>query len=445
MKKIRAVKLKTTFISRSGKRCVYVPVNSVNSAKKSTEKRFEQTSQASSITREVSIDEPSACNLTLHQKRQVFTYNNWKRVRDSIFNAFIDESHLPRDATCIECNKEAATIRCQDCGTRQFFCEQCAENLHSKRNHFHILEVWQDEMFSPLYADHGVVGYGHNCSTKVLQNFTLVDSSGRQHVKRVEVCECEPIAVSLVRCNFWPGSPVKPTTAFHISLMNLLEKLFLQCQVSLYDFGEVLNLLQPQLGKTVSTSLYGTLNSGSFEEFRQFKYHMQYLHNFCPGLNNGTQCELCPKDKGVMIESLDACMGLARKKKKGGGLVEPRHEELMFSDQTDVDNFVDNYGKEGIKIEENCNRFHAGEVLSSLRSKGKNQLFDEKGVFGRVCRHDFPKGFVNLKYGERISYSIYEINKLKESLKDKPGVKLIIMYDIACILSSHLSAPTKKI
>ena len=53
-----------------------------------------------------------------------------------------------------------------------------------------------------------------------------------------------------------------------------------------------------------------------------------------------------------MIESLDACMGLARKKKKGGGLVEPRHEELMFSDQTDVDNFVDNYGKEGIKIEE---------------------------------------------------------------------------------------------
>jgi len=50
---------------------------------------------------------------------------------------------------------------------------------------------------------------------------------------------------------------------------------------------------------------------------------------------------------------------------------------------------------------QNCSRFHAGEVLSSLRSKGRNKVFDEKGVFGRVCRHDFPKGFINLKHGER--------------------------------------------
>ena len=50
---------------------------------------------------------------------------------------------------------------------------------------------------------------------------------------------------------------------------------------------------------------------------------------------------------------------------------------------------------------QNCSKFHAGEVLSALRSKGKNKLFDEKGVFGRVCRHDFPKGFHNIKHGER--------------------------------------------
>jgi hypothetical protein len=50
---------------------------------------------------------------------------------------------------------------------------------------------------------------------------------------------------------------------------------------------------------------------------------------------------------------------------------------------------------------QNCSKFHAGEVLAALRSKGKNKLFDEKGVFGRVCRHDFPKGFHNIKHGER--------------------------------------------
>ena len=48
-----------------------------------------------------------------------------------------------------------------------------------------------------------------------------------------------------------------------------------------------------------------------------------------------------------------------------------------------------------------CNRFHAGEVLPALRSKGKNCLFDEKGVFGRVCRHDFPKSLLSIKHGER--------------------------------------------
>lgn len=40
------------------------------------------------------------------------------------------------------------------------------------------------------------------------------------------------------------------------------------------------------------------------------------------------------------------------------------------------------------------------EVLSNIRSKGKNKPFDEKGVFGRVCRHNFPKGFISIKYDE---------------------------------------------
>ena len=52
-----------------------------------------------------------------------------------------------------------------------------------------------------------------------------------------------------------------------------------------------------------------------------------------------------------------------------------------------------------------CSRFHAGEVLPALRSKGKNKLFDKKEVFGRVCRHDFPKSLLSIKHGERYIYS----------------------------------------
>ena len=41
-----------------------------------------------------------------------------------------------------------------------------------------------------------------------------------------------------------------------------------------------------------------------------------------------------------------------------------------------------------------------------IQSKGKNKLYDEKGVFGRVCRHNYPKGFMDVKHGERYSVII---------------------------------------
>lgn len=40
---------------------------------------------------------------------------------------------------------------------------------------------------------------------------------------------------------------------------------------------------------------------------------------------------------------MDACFGLARKKAQGQGIGTPRHQNLFFGDQDDVDNFVDNY------------------------------------------------------------------------------------------------------
>ena len=50
------------------------------------------------------------------------------------------------------------------------------------------------------------------------------------------------------------------------------------------------------------------------------------------------------QENGVLIESVDACFGLARKKDRGQySLISPRHGDLLFSDQNDVDNFVNNY------------------------------------------------------------------------------------------------------
>ena len=40
--------------------------------------------------------------------------------------------------------------------------------------------------------------------------------------------------------------------------------------------------------------------------------------------------------------------------------------------------------------------------LDGIHSKGKNKLYDEKAVFGCVCRHEFPLCFLDIKHGERL-------------------------------------------
>lgn len=54
----------------------------------------------------------------------------------------------------------------------------------------------------------------------------------------------------------------------------------------------------------------------------------------------------------MLIESVDASFGLARRKAKGGNIISSRQGDLSFSDQDDVDNYVDNYPHTGKTAEE---------------------------------------------------------------------------------------------
>ena len=42
---------------------------------------------------------------------------------------------------------------------------------------------------------------------------------------------------------------------------------------------------------------------------------------------------------------MDACFGLSRKRSQGCGFATPKHQDLFFGDQNDVDNFVDHYSE----------------------------------------------------------------------------------------------------
>ena len=54
-------------------------------------------------------------------------------------------------------------------------------------------------------------------------------------------------------------------------------------------------------------------------------------------------CLLQEGESGIIIHSMDACFGLTRKKNVGNSFTTPNHGCLVFADQDQVDNFVDNY------------------------------------------------------------------------------------------------------
>ena len=45
-----------------------------------------------------------------------------------------------------------------------------------------------------------------------------------------------------------------------------------------------------------------------------------------------------------------------------------------------------------------CNNFLAG---NAIRSRARNAKLDVRGVFGSVCRHEYPLLFMDMKHGER--------------------------------------------
>ena len=54
-------------------------------------------------------------------------------------------------------------------------------------------------------------------------------------------CACEPLVVTLVRARIWSSTPQRPHLAFTFDLLDWMECLLLECQVSLNDFCKALS------------------------------------------------------------------------------------------------------------------------------------------------------------------------------------------------------------
>jgi hypothetical protein len=153
MKRCRQAVLRTTVLGRKGKTVIRTPlVNRYGSrptSKLGNQPREDFCSSTNlaqmqaCVTNEqqdASGDEKE-CNIG--KKRKIAYISNWEKVRDSLLTARIENACFPEESNCIVCKAEVATMRCEYCGPRQYFCLKCAQEIHAERNKFHVLEQWQ--------------------------------------------------------------------------------------------------------------------------------------------------------------------------------------------------------------------------------------------------------------------------------------------------------------
>ncbi|XP_028409444.1 uncharacterized protein LOC114532053 [Dendronephthya gigantea] len=262
-------------------------------------------------------DDQAFSGLSRYHLRRVKEYHSWEDVRGSFLQARIEEEAFCDESICIECYNNFAVCRCVDCGPRQLFCINCAKTIHEQRNVFHLLEIFKDGCFVALFVNHGVLTLDHqrNCPTAQAENIICIDEKGHQHLKRINFCNCEDAAVTLVKSNY--GQDQLLDLRYHQHLFKTMKQFVLQ----------------------------------------------QKPDNVCP---------LCPlqsetdTDMNVAIECMDGCFGLVRKRSAGANLLPARHNGTFFANQDDVDSFVDDNSKKAKQAPTDCDEFKSGEVSNML-------------------------------------------------------------------------------
>ncbi|KAL3859476.1 hypothetical protein ACJMK2_009696 [Sinanodonta woodiana] len=374
---------------------------------------------------------------TTYQKQKSKRVENWNAIQDQLLQIGIEVTFMPSSHTCISCAQNVDQIfRCMDCGTSALYCQSCLAISHSLP-HLHMFEAFKNGTFIYINVDTPVWTRpdSHSCMSSYHQDIVIIDDKGRQHKRVMQFCSCELPAETMLRSYLWPSSPKKPVLAFHIGLLEWLTALMLECQVSAKGFCETLKAKhskhQQGLIESEVNNVYKILMKECLIQYRNFQHKLRHPKHLCEDLGTGTQCPACFQNPKKIV-SFDADFQLVRKLASGYTTSKPKHEGNFFLDQMEVDKFIDNYSSGVTKNEVECNEFQAG---NALRSKVKNKKLDVTAVFGSTCRHEFPYLFFNLKHGERIGYSVFLLEKI---VAENKNVDIHVMYDIACLLESHL-------
>ncbi|XP_064406478.1 uncharacterized protein LOC135351424 [Halichondria panicea] len=374
---------------------------------------------------------PDTVSSSAYEKRQQKAADNWAEVRVQLLRASVETGIPSPCSVCAECEEPAVAI-CRDCGPQAYYCANHVDSVHSLTNIFHRPFLWKNGMLHPYYFKQSRTFPAlHCCCTTYIKEVVCLDPKGFQHCVCVTFCKCEPEAVTLVRHNMWPATPATPTLAFHQDLLLWMESLLLEGCIGVDAFCRS---LEYKIGRDISKQLrkiYPVMID-AFEEYRFNRYQLDCLLFLSPDLNTTAICPACPQSNGTQIISMDGVFGLCRKKSAGVSVRPPLFSGVFFEEQQAVDEFVADYDTFGQIIDKGCHEFLAGDTL---RSKSRYAALDETAVFGSICRHEFPQRFLNMKHGERLAYPVYLLKKAHQNKGDKC---LLLLYDIACLLETHL-------
>ncbi|KAG1930605.1 uncharacterized protein LOC120488660 isoform X1 [Pimephales promelas] len=372
---------------------------------------------------------PNCSSESAYSRAKKRELHAWDAVKDDMLKVSF-ECSAPIATQCVVCLAHA-DYRCIECSTTAVFCESCLKRTH--RNSLHLSDKWNNVYYEP--SSLGLFLYlpeGHSTHAVYTKDMKVIVSTGRLCTVTVNMCACEPETCTLLRYGLWPATADKPQTAFSITLLELFVCLSLECQVSVEGFCNTMRWKNNLTLAEVNT-LYRALVGESISHFRHHHFRQRSLVDICPKLDDGTKCPACPKAAGDMIVTLDANFGLVRKQSSGTSAVEPLHGTRMFVNENDVEEYLLSH-LDSSEPHEDCSNFKAGNVL---RSQKQAKKLDVTGVFGASCRHEMPLMFVNMSQGERLAYPLYVIDELLRRCEDK-NIHLRIVYDIACVVASHL-------
>jgi len=84
-------------------------------------------------------------------------------------------------------------------------------------------------------------------------------------------CPCEENAVTLIKCQYWPGTSLNPKIAFSFELLDMLQALLLECQVAMQDFTQAMAyIIKAKIFDVCNLHMYACIPQTQFGSCRMF-------------------------------------------------------------------------------------------------------------------------------------------------------------------------------